>query len=428
MIELIASVAGLLGYNVKDLSDAVKEVQERRREQRIQKRHEREAAYVSNEILFVFFDKYYGLQNVDNGIQKYSALVDGKVIDTTIFTNIGNLSINRNPAELLFRLISSNQIFNPTENISESIKNYAPKALERVERMGYKLWDSPQYRLIDHNRDDGKHEFAFSESNFYSYRFASSGLLVDELFDALIEKSGNVDNVLANASKLLPIRNELMPNINSFTDYQSRICCGGIGVVFALARGNPHNDYIIPIQIRSQKVNDGRGQFAVIPKAFHEPLVGHDDEVNIYWTIFRELYEELFGGDEVEADSGRVKHDWYFDTTPGVNYFRDHEGAFNLELIGYGVNAIAGNYEFAVLLAVRDTWYWNTFGNDITKNWEALGIKLYSTKNAEKLKNLLTDDNWVNESIFKFIEGLIRLQEIDPSKVNLPFMERILGE
>ena len=77
---------------------------------------------------------------------------------------------------------------------------------------------------------------------------------------------------------------------------------------------------------------------------------------------------------------------------------------------------------------MRDTWYWNTFGNDITKNWEALGIKLYSTKNAEKLKNLLTDDNWVNESIFKFIEGLIRLQEIDPSKVNLPFMERILGE
>jgi len=39
-------------------------------------------------------------------------------------------------------------------------------------------------------------------------------------------------------------------------------------------------------------------------------------EVNLSWTIYRELFEELFGGKEVEKDLRRLRHNWYFKEEP----------------------------------------------------------------------------------------------------------------
>ena len=64
-----------------------------------------------------------------------------------------------------------------------------------------------------------------------------------------------------------------MPDLRRLSDFTSRVCCGGIGVLLAISRDKPYDDFIIPIQIRSSMVSDGRNMYAVFPKAFHEKLM-----------------------------------------------------------------------------------------------------------------------------------------------------------
>ena len=170
---------------------------------------------------------------------------------------------------------------------------------------------------------NGKEVIKYSMTSFLKYRF-TIGLLEDELIDALISTKGDIDKIISNTHKYLPIRNELIPDLNLLLNFQERFCAGGIGVVLAFARGEPDNDFIIPVQSRSKKVSDGRNQLAVIPKAFHQPLLENKAEVNVYWTSFRELYEEVFHGIEVEKEISKIKFDWYFNEIPEMKYFKDH--------------------------------------------------------------------------------------------------------
>src|SRR5207237_460529 len=119
----------------------------------------------------------------------------------------------------------------------------------------------------------------FAEVDFFLYRF-STGLLEEEIRDALTRYDGNIHLVIEEKEKL-ELRQALIPTLEVLGDPQHRICCGGIGVVFAL---RTPGEYLIPLQVRSGEVSDGRGSLAVIPKAFHQPLIGDPQEVNIYWT------------------------------------------------------------------------------------------------------------------------------------------------
>jgi hypothetical protein len=116
------------------------------------------------------------------------------------------------------------------------------------------------------------------------------------LTDKLIEEEGQPAKVLNQ----LPLRDRLAPSREALFDFSTRPCCGGFGLVVAIARPDPHNDYVIPVQYRSTNVTNARGLCAVIPKAFHSAAVGADEEVNVFWSAMREFYEELHGGNEVK--------------------------------------------------------------------------------------------------------------------------------
>jgi len=172
-------------------------------------------------------------------------------------------------------------------------------------------------------------------------------------------------------------------------------------------------------------VADGQGVLAVIPKACHQHVVKPEDEVGIQATVYRELFEEIYGRDEPQVGCSGLTHDWYFEVPP-LKYFREHEGGYKNEIVGFGLNAVTGNYEFAMLLAVLDTWYWNTFSRQANPNWEQAGIEAVSSKDPSRIASLLLTGNWAPESVFHFVEGLMRLRAIEPSRVNLPDLHREL--
>jgi hypothetical protein len=423
-IEIAAAVAGLLGISVKELLGPMKKVQERRLEERLKRYQELEAVFVNRQAISDLITEYYGLGESGLGL-RYSLLVNQQEIPTTIYTEQRFINLNCPPLEVAMRFLPGRQNDGLEVNILDEVRDYAPFVLKRLERLGVKVWDAPLYRLLSHGANEL--ELTFSETRFLTWRF-TSGLLSDEFVDALIEYKGVISDILTNAASALPIRSILLPDIGSLSDFNSRICSGGIGVVFAVARGAPDNDFLLPIQVRSSSVTDVRGKYAVLPKAFHQPITGDEREVNVHWTALRELYEEVFGGCEVEQTSGRLKYDWYLDECPGVKWFQDHEGAFNLEVVGYGINAMSSDYEIALLLAVRDTWYWRTFGNAMKKTWETGNIVYISTKDREQISKILTQGDWASESIFQLAEGLLRLREIEPRRVDIPEIKRVLGK
>ncbi|MCI0565139.1 MAG: hypothetical protein MN733_42275, partial [Nitrososphaera sp.] len=216
----------------------------------------------------------------------------------------------------------------------------------------------------------------------------------------------------------------LLPDLDAFTNLQERICAGGIGVVVALKR-HREQDYFIPLQVRSSKVADGRSRFAVLPKAFHAHLADEWTEVNIGWTVFRELFEEVFRGKKVERADGHMVHDWYFPESPPLQWFKDNS-TWRGEVVAYGLNGVGGNYDFGVLLIIEDAAYLEKFKGQMFPNWEKEKTFWISTRDKDKIAKLLRR-NWPSESLLHFVEALRRLKELHPKCVNLPHIDRLIG-
>jgi hypothetical protein len=51
-----------------------------------------------------------------------------------------------------------------------------------------------------------------------------------------------------------------------------------------------------------------------------------------------------------------------------------------MECVGFGINLLSGNYEFACLLLIEDEEWWGQFGGEIEANWEIERIRLGSSR------------------------------------------------
>lgn len=415
MIEIIATIASLFGMSAKDLLNQFKIFRGKWSKKNLEKRINEELLYLTHSNMCRFVEAFYETDSKISDLRRYKLEVNGKSVETTIFTKNEFLNIKKNPLELPLKLVPGED--KDTSVIPKDFANFALKVAARLEQIGVDIWDAPLYRLVELSELE-KHNL-FTKINFLDYRF-SSGLLLDELTDEIIDSKGQIES-LVNSSRTFKLRRKLMPDLDSIINLKSRICCGGIGTVFALRR---ESDYLIPLHIRSSRVSDGRELLAVLPKAFHQPIIDPDIEVNVFWTLFRELYEELFGGDEAKKDSPYLAHDWYFDSSEGLKWFESND-SYRCEVTSFGYNGIAGNYDYGLLLVIEDPNYEKEYRRSMRKNWELKHTIWVSTINTRKLADMIIEGNWASESLFHFIEGLLRLKEIDPKRVNPPDIERI---
>jgi len=277
------------------------------------------------------------------------------------------------------------------------------------------LWSDPCYRLIDYDVTavGARLRFSGAEStNYLRYRF-SAGLMSDELNDAAREHV--IDQILARRSLLLPRRCLWMPNADAIENVTRRFSAGGTATLFAMARGAPDHDYYVPLHVRSAAVAENRGFGAVSFNGYHQWFVNRENESHLRWTIFRELYEEVFGGAEASRPSKRVKHDWYFNESY-MDFFRKHSETIVNELIGFGFNTVVGNWECATLLVVQDERYWEQFGDMMKYGWEAENVLGFSTKHIHSWQRAIQERRWAGDSLVALLDGLKRLHELEPDR------------
>jgi hypothetical protein len=63
----------------------------------------------------------------------------------------------------------------------------------------------------------------------------------------------------------------------------------------------------------------------------------------------------------------------------------------------------------------------------IEVNWEARGLRCYSSSDAEGVAQLVADPRWSNEGLFAFVEGLRQLAQHNPSKTDITRIEVSVG-
>lgn len=247
--------------------------------------------------------------------------------------------------------------------------------------------------------------------------FAAYALTADLLEEELVDG-------LSGQTSESPLRDRYLPSVEAALDSAGRPSAGGPACLLAIAR--PEGDYALLVQRRSSQVVNVAGRMAVVPKAFHQPMVDADVEARLAATVTRELEEELLGREDVEhlAASSRRR------AAPGHPLNRTEPAAWlhenlcsRIECTGFGFNLVSGNYEFACLLAIDDERWWERFGHRVQANWEAMDLHCWSSRDPQSLTALISDSTWSNEGLFALIEGLRRLAALGSRRVDIPSIE-----
>lgn len=342
----------------------------------------------------------------------YGANVNGRLHETSILTAPEWLKLGcplRPDRENLAVVNDSPQLPIPMD---ERSVGYAIKRLGEIITLGTRIIDAPTYRLLSVNASPAGLTGDLGVVPFVEYALTYD-LLESELADSIGQaKPGSQ-----------PLRDRYLPDFAALTDLEHRLCVGGPVALTAVARNRAGNrDYALLIQERSGTVLNAARRLAVIPKAFHQPLVDVCEESNLVMTIEREMEEELFGraefdlGGNAQRRADPMRPDRLSDPMRWLVDRRD-SGAWHTECTAFGINAMSGNYEFAALVVINDESWWDLYGGYVEGNWEVEGLRRYSTLDTRSLESLLSDPTWSNEGFFAFLEGIRRLSELDCERV-----------
>jgi hypothetical protein len=269
------------------------------------------------------------------------------------------------------------------------------------------LWDDKIYSM---HRIDGAARITFRSSRFFSYR-ATYGSLPDELALALIEHG--FEKIRENKDLLLPKRKRFLSSADALLRFDNRICIGGPQALFAF---RTDDDIAMIIQRRSNQVSDEPGVFVVVPKAIHQPTISDWDERHLEITLYRECYEELFGGIDRPSERRHLSHESFIAECPAIKELIERREQIHLlQPLGILWDFLRGNYHVVYCLFVHDPGWWKRHQASLKVNWEIdENIKPFLRASQRlRLHNFIVRKDWAPESYFTFIEGLRWLSEKD---------------
>lgn len=362
---------------------------------------------------------HYALQS-DSRHGFYAARISGENCSTSILTEPSWLNLRHRISPT-----TSNLEFDPrapriATPLDEGASLAAITRLAETLAFGTRLANAPTYRLANANVAQTHLSGELGVIDFIEYALTLD-LLENELLDAIGTGRGTPGD--------LPLRRRYLPDSTALVDIENRVCVGGPVTLTAIARNRRgRHDYVLLAQERSGNVLNAARRLAVIPKAFHQPLIDVDEDANLAMTIEREMEEELFGRPEVDLDGSaqRLADPMRSDRlSEPMRWLADRraDATWHIECTGFGINAVSGNFEFPCLLVIDDDQWWDLYGGHIEANWEVEGLRRYSTLSTGMLESLIADPSWSNEGLFSFIEGLRRLAELNSERVALPNIE-----
>jgi hypothetical protein len=321
-----------------------------------------------------------------------------------------------------FEYVSPPVVSAPAPQLGDDALAAAIDRLAEAELSDTVLTNDPVYRLLQVDVEREHLDAAVTLMPFADYALTMD-LLESELIHALAERNALGPATTGRRALSLPLRDTHLPSVLHALDLERRVCAGGPVALLAAARpassvGRRQPDYALLVQERSPRVLNAVGRLTVIPKAFHQPAVEPAAEAALSVSLQRELEEELLGREELGNLFGRdfrkvdPLHAGLL--SPALRWLLEHQNtSYRTECVGFGINLLSGNYEFACLLLIDDEEWWARFGSEIEANWEIERIRLYSSRDTSGLRDLMLDPRWSNEGLFAFSQGLRRLAELD---------------
>lgn len=259
-------------------------------------------------------------------------------------------------------------------------------------------------------------------ADFGSGSFAQYALTWDLLESETLAATG------LGTRTYMPLRHRLLPDLASVLDPASRLCMGGVLSLTAFARSASDRhpaDYVLLVQERGDQVVNASRRLAVVPKCFHEPAGDAVEDVDIRQSLAREFEEELLGRADLDTTVGGAAlaaplHPSRL--TEPMRWLRQ-AGVARIELTAFGFNCLSGNFEMPCVVQVADDEFWRAYGGTVVANWEVARLRRVSSMDADGLARLIQDPAWSSEGLYAFVAGLLRLAQVDPSRVRLPHLE-----
>ena len=381
---------------------------------------------VTREQLVTALAEYYPTP-LPPGCAFYQVQVDGITLPTTVLTRPDwvEARIRLGTEAERFEYIAPSVAPAPVPQVNDHGLAAAIDRLADAEVSDTVLTNDPIYRLVQVAVDRDRLDAAVTLLSFADY-VLTMDLLESELVHALADQ--NAIGAVARERRLaLPLRDAYLPSVLHALDVGRRVCVGGPVALVAAARpagllGRRQPDYVLLVQERSPRVLNAVGRLAVVPKAFHQPTVEPTAEVCLSASLQRELEEELLGRKELGnlfgSDFRKVDPLHADLLSAPMRWLLEHQDSDNyrMECVGFGINVLSGNYEFACLILIDDEEWWGQFGGQIEANWEIERIRLFSSGDTTGLRDLMLDPRWSNEGLFALSQGVRRLAELDSTQ------------
>lgn len=241
------------------------------------------------------------------------------------------------------------------------------KYIDNLKERGKEIWEDDVYRLVDVKQNNGHLELNFCMGSFFQ-SISTLDILDDELFHTFM-KYGDDAEEFNNIKECLKIRNSVAPDLKSILDCNKRCYKVGISTLLVFKTAN---DYKMVIQKKSGKGLSYKHWYHVVPSGTFQPRIDENAEFDIKHNILRELYEELFGGDELVGKSHKhIAYDFFYKDSKIkdlIDLF-DKEKA-RLEITGFGIECLRTYPEISALLVVDSEEYYQKYKNDMLLNWE----------------------------------------------------------
>jgi hypothetical protein len=199
----------------------------------------------------------------------------------------------------------------------------------------------------------------------YFQFLTACGALEDETYAAV-----------RNRKSPTPVRDAVLGSVDDAA--QARRGAHGFGMQCAFVFPEEGRLRVL-IQRRSHSVSIYGGALAVVPVFGCQSMDLSDrTPVSIFHNFLREVYEELYGGEEVEKRGNRVDPTWYYQEPPIAGLIAAREaGLMEFRTLGFGFDGLNGEVDICGLAYVKDPEFARRELPVLKANWEIQDINCW---------------------------------------------------
>jgi hypothetical protein len=148
------------------------------------------------------------------------------------------------------------------------------------------------------------------------------------------------------------------------------------------------------IQRRSHSVSIYGGALAVVPVFGCQSIdLSERTNVSIFHNFLREVYEELYGGEEVEKRGDHVDPRWFYKEPPIARLLEAQDrGLLDFRIFGFGFDALNGEVDICGLAYLKDPDFTKRELAEMRANWEMQEINSWDLFGDELTEALITGE------------------------------------